>query len=370
MTKLTDIIKGGLCQIQANIDAGLISKRKHPQLDYWILNYTHKTQIDWVWNQVTTVCRGLIVDDQWNIIARPFKKFFTLDQWQTFRNSVHHLYDVKYSKMFDGPFDVYCKLDGSLGILFQNPQTSKYEMASRGSFESEQAIKATEILQRKYPDISPFPGITYLFEIIYPENKIVVDYGDEEDLILLGCIDNETGKEIDIDYYHEGYTNLWGKVKRAERFLFDDWRDLDKLNWKNSEGFVIRFLDNDIRVKIKFEEYKSLHKILNGLNEKLVFEWTKNNFDYSNVIEKLPLDKQEWVKELIFQYNNKFLTIYNEARYLVLRDGRLNRKEFARLHKDRHFSSVLFAMLDGKKWEEAIWKIIEKDIGGQATLST
>lgn len=114
MVKLPDIVKGGLPQIQANIDYGWISKRKHPQLDYWILNYTQKAQIDWEWNSVTTICRGLIVDQDWNIIARPFKKFFTLDQWQTLRNSVWNLYHVKYSEMFNGPFEIQNKIDGCL----------------------------------------------------------------------------------------------------------------------------------------------------------------------------------------------------------------------------------------------------------------
>ena len=40
----------------------------------------------------------------------------------------------------------------------------------------------------------PKPGKTYLFEIIYPENRIVVDYGDYKGLVLIDVIDNETGK--------------------------------------------------------------------------------------------------------------------------------------------------------------------------------
>jgi RNA ligase len=84
---------------------------------------------------------------------------------------------------------VFDKMDGSLGILY--PTSQGMAVATRGSFTSEQALKATEILHEKYPE---WAQITYdwfrsnfdanwyevnytdLVEIVYPENRIVVDY--------------------------------------------------------------------------------------------------------------------------------------------------------------------------------------------------
>ena len=37
------------------------------------------------------------------------------------------------------------------------------------------------------------PGYTYLFELIVLWNRIVVDYGDDEKLIVLGVIETESG---------------------------------------------------------------------------------------------------------------------------------------------------------------------------------
>jgi hypothetical protein len=41
---------------------GFVSARKHPdaKIPLTILNYTHKTTIEGMWNDVTTKCRGLI----------------------------------------------------------------------------------------------------------------------------------------------------------------------------------------------------------------------------------------------------------------------------------------------------------------------
>ena len=36
-----------------------------------------------------------------------------------------------------------------------------------------------------------------MVEIIYPENRIVVDYGDEEKLVVLGMTSRVSGKELE-----------------------------------------------------------------------------------------------------------------------------------------------------------------------------
>jgi len=209
--------------IQQHIENGLISRRKHPECDLYILNYTPKCQINWHWDKVTIACRGLIVDGNWNIIQRPFAKFFTLDQWAGLRNHVHHLYGVQYQTMLDGPFTLTEKLDGSLGILYRNPVSQKWCVATRGSFTSDQAIRATEILQNKYPNIHPNTNWTYLVEIIYPENQIVVRY-EHAQLVLLGVIDKDTGYDVPISRlrYEKTYkyvpdaTNLYGQLPLAK----------------------------------------------------------------------------------------------------------------------------------------------------------
>jgi RNA ligase len=132
-------------KIEQAIEDGWVTKRKHPEADLYILNYSPAAQIEFHWDKDTTmICRGLIVDDEWNVVARPFQKFFTIDQLTTLRNKVYHLYGLKFKTMFDGPFRVFDKLDGSLGVLY--PVGDKVAVATRGSFESEMAIKGTQML--------------------------------------------------------------------------------------------------------------------------------------------------------------------------------------------------------------------------------
>lgn len=171
-----------------------VNVQKHPTADLYIYNYSATCQYDQMWNEVTLACRGLIRDGQGNVVARPFKKFFN------------------YEQVPDLPAENFIateKMDGSLGILYFVGDTPF--IATRGSFVSEQAQKATEILRTKYGHVVFNPEHTYLFEIVYKQNRIVVDYGDLEDLILLAVIETATGKELTRQEIYE-----WAKQDAEE----------------------------------------------------------------------------------------------------------------------------------------------------------
>lgn len=138
--------------LEKYVEDGFISKRKHPKYDLWIYNYTAKTAYERFWNDLTLQCRGLILDKDYNVIARPFKKFFNYEE-------------NKHTATAD--FNIYEKLDGSLGIVFF--YSGEWIIATRGSFESEQAIKGAELLKKYNLDLLNMiaPRHTWLFEIIY-----------------------------------------------------------------------------------------------------------------------------------------------------------------------------------------------------------
>ena len=130
-------------------EEGLVYKQVHPNLPLTIWNYTEKVQYENLWDEITIQTRGLVTDDNGNVVARPFKKFFNQEE-------------NKHIPTKD--FDVYEKVDGSLGILFY--YNNQWVMATRGSFTSDQAIKGFEMLQ-KYDYQKLHKKYTYLFEIIY-----------------------------------------------------------------------------------------------------------------------------------------------------------------------------------------------------------
>ena len=119
------------------------------------------------WNiDAVRKCRGLIVGPYGHIVARSWGKFFN-----------HGQAEAGELRM-DASVEVTDKVDGSLAVLHYD-QMDQPRVATRGSFESEQAHHATKLLWTKYPDVQ-WDGryITPLAEVIYPENRIVCVQGN------------------------------------------------------------------------------------------------------------------------------------------------------------------------------------------------
>ena len=61
-------------------EQGLLYKQVHPILPLTIWNYTEKVQYESLWDDITLQCRGLVTDTEGNIVARPFRKFFNMEE--------------------------------------------------------------------------------------------------------------------------------------------------------------------------------------------------------------------------------------------------------------------------------------------------
>lgn len=128
-------------RLKTYVSSGLVSERKHPDLDLYIYNYTPYVQYNRLWDEVTLACRGLVLDSAGTVYARPFGKFFNLEE-----HSQRGMPSIP-----DESFTVMEKMDGSLGIVFFGPD-KKYHITTRGSFTSEQAIKGQSLLEKHGTD--------------------------------------------------------------------------------------------------------------------------------------------------------------------------------------------------------------------------
>jgi RNA ligase len=366
---------------------GLLLRQIHPTLDLTIWNYSPKVQYERLWDDITMQCRGLVTNSKGDIVARPFKKFFNYEE--------HKPEDIP-----NEDYVVYEKMDGSLGILFYyeyelsdekryniwfnnnyetgmerffdsnnlpdfdnpyyepTPKTKgEWILATRGSFTSPQSIKGKEILNKH--DISSIrKDNTYLFEIIYPENRIVVDYGNEEKLVVLGAIHTETGDEIP-DSSLRLLQDCGFEVVTTYKTWGEGYDLLKEEISKDKEGYVIRF-KNGFRMKIKGDEYIRLHRILTNVSNRDIWEYLKNDKPFDELLEKVPDEFNDWVKETVRDFTIRFDNInkdYFEI-YENLKSRNLDRKEFAIRAKQYRHSNILFNMLDGKEHKQNIWKII------------
>lgn len=330
----------------------LVYKQSHPTLPLIIWNYSEKVQYDNLWDEITIQTRGLVTDNEGNIIARPFKKFFNIDEKK-------HTPTEK--------FDVYEKLDGSLGILFN--YKGEWVMTTRGSFISEQSIKGREILN-KYPYENLLGDVTYLFEIIYPENRIVVDYGKQEKLVLIGAIHTQTGDEYDI--HNEWFEELgFEVVKRYPKIT--NYSVLKEFIPDSKEGYVIRFTNGD-RAKIKGEEYLKLHKLMTNVSTTAVWEMLSEGRDVLELLKGVPDEFYKKIKMYVLDLRYSYLSYseYAGKMHDKFRYGKFNdrypeptKKEFAEFLTlndiDPKVRALCFAMWDNKSYDKMIWKYIKPE---------
>lgn len=313
----------------------LVKSQSHVKHDLTIWNYTDIVQFRKLWDPILLQCRGLVTNSKGEIIARPFKKFFNAGERE-------------HSGTDD--FDIYDKLDGSLGILFH--YHDDWIICTRGSFTSTQAIKAQELLESKYPLYKNLDTeITYLFEIIYPENQIVVNYGNKEELIFIGAFHTQTNTEI---YPITNYDPIKAcNFPIAELHDFKEYDTLKTLNWKNKEGFVVRF-SNGERIKIKFEQYLAIHKSVSTVTEQRLWELFKKSNDLNEFAEGIPDEFMDWVNKTW----NEFNTLYDDyVQQITIEYNQYftrNRKDFALQCMSSKYKSILLKWYDYKHHRDLI----------------
>lgn len=335
-------------EIKPYIEKKLVSEQRHPEnKEYAIFNYTQKCQFDSIWDEVTMQCRGLILDlYNKKVVARPFPKFFNYGE-----------YVAKEWPLPKGKPIVSEKYDGSLGILYE--LRGKIWISTRGAFESEQAIFATKWFRENCPNFKPKKGVTYLFEIIYPENRIVVNY-DFSGLVFLAAIDNETGEQLKLET--EDWDGMYN-VKLATNISANDINELANLDLPNSEGFVIYYPEENKRMKIKFPEYVRLHKLVTGVSEIAIWEHLREGKGLDDLLEKVPDEFFKWVQSVENRLRAEMAKLIGEAQHaLIYCESLPTRKEQALciMKKAPKVSGPTFALLDAQpeKAVDSIWKMI------------
>lgn len=327
-----------LAKIREYVDKGLVSEQKHPTGDLYIFNYTHSCQFEGAWDEVTKMCRGLITDGTGKVVARPFNKFFNRGE---------------QGEPHTGLFTAYDKLDGSLGIMY--PLDGKLYIATRGSFTSDQAIKANELLEKmtsvkvvKEALVKITKDFTLMFEIIYPENRIVVDYGGFEGLIYLASREIETGR---VTTEHEIWFSHTKEVKD-----FEKPRD-------NAEGVVLYYTDGFME-KVKYEEYVRLHRIVTGVTARRIWDLLRNNQfeDFVEMTTKVPEEFEKWAKDTAQMLIMMYGKVESEAKKaLDIIKALPSRKDqaVAIMKNYPKSSGIIFKMLDDQSYEQIIWKMLK-----------
>ncbi|NGO74369.1 polynucleotide kinase [Streptomyces sp. YC504] len=375
-------------ELSAALEAGHVTRKSHPSLPLSIYTYTRSAQYERAWTQVTTRCRGLVADDRTGeIVALPLPKFHNVGEHETGQPYAPALPDE--------PFEVYDKVDGSLAVVFH--YADRWHVASKGSFISDQATWAQRRLDGK-DHTALVPGVTYLAEILYPQNRIVVDYGDRRDLVLLAAfgVDGTELPLAEAATHWDGIgsvVRVWPAMPLAELIALTDSNTLPggkTATGTDAEGFVLRFASG-VRAKAKLAEYVRLHKVITGVTERDIWrghgiqrfahlpakqvaqalgctaaDIEANRRPLDALLEQVPDEFDAWVRELIAGFEQEVTDrerAIDEA-YETLAHLGADRGAFARAVQalpEVNLRSAMFLRLDGRTTELVTYRSVRPE---------
>lgn len=340
---LSDVIDIDI--LKSHMENGIINRQFNADQTLEIYKYSKGVGSIHPWDETNILTRGLIVDTvTGEVVARGFNKFFSINQYGYF--------DIEVD-----PGDrsiVMPKEDGSLGIAYYHD--GQWGVSTLLSFQSEQAEHATELFRSQYGNVTPPDnGVTMLFEIIYPDNRIVRNYGKEDKLILVGGAD-KYGRWInpdDIDF--DGY-----RVP-TETMTVEDVLNIPDPN-DTQEGHVF-YTESGLLVKHKFLSYLQLHKAKYSITPIFVWETLKNG-TYFDVLGDTPDEFQSDIVAIGKKLTERKDSLVDEMNALVasMPEG-LDRKHRA-IWINEHApqgtvrSMAIQSAVAGKDYESTAWDAV------------
>lgn len=240
--------------VERLIQQRYINRVHHPTLPIYLLNYSDHATWEQMWTPETIACRGLVLADDGATVARPMDKFFNLGQAP----------GPGMADLPPGPMEVTDKMDGSLIIAYR--WDGRLHACTRGSFVSDQARWATELLEDLDGGWDAFDTWTFCFEFISGRrNRVVVNYGDADGLVLIAARDIQTAAaapHATLEYF----AGRLGVPVVPLREMSMQILAAEAERATGIEGWVLHWPTEGVRVKIKTSEYIALHRLISGLS--------------------------------------------------------------------------------------------------------
>ena len=304
------------------------------------------------WTPTLLNCRGVVLDkNTGEVIVNSVPKFF---------NHTELIGETTKEKPPVGlTYQVFEKLDGSLiNVSWYN---NDLIVCSSGSFDSEHSNIAYTWLTTRYKDILDKldKTKTYGFELIHPNYRIVCNYHDRSELVLLYVRDTNSGHDFNLlDYKDLGFT--LPKIYESK-----DINELCNRNIVNEEGYIIKY-SNGFRMKVKFENYLNLHRFKTEARiydlYNLLSENKDPNVEYNDFLNLIPDEfyttLQEKIKTILNDYKTqeKYLKDINENLLNISE----NKKEYVKYALASHskVKHILFKMYDNKDYTKDLWRYL------------
>jgi len=208
------------------------------------------------WQRDNLIFRSSVWDIEGNPVSLSFSKFFNWGEKPHLTPPPTNLANAKLMEKLDGSTLIFSRYKGhtvirTRGTVDARKQENGYEI---------------DILCEKYADFIKSLELvdtttsSFIFEWTSPSNKIVLNYGDEPDMVLTAIIDHHDysyRSQADLDFYAE----LAG-LRRPTSYSYNSVEEMQQAvtDMKGVEGICVYFHNDQEILKVKSAQYLYLHR--------------------------------------------------------------------------------------------------------------
>jgi hypothetical protein len=353
------------------------------------------------------IAKGVVytkVGDKFKLVSMPLCKMWNSHEMQAEQDTIinsHMMSDLNIVNghvTSDVNIEILSKIDGSMISRFV--YDGKVYFSTRGviqgsELESEYIQAAIDIATEKYPlllDPDIYSDVTLIFELIFPEGRVITNYGDTRDLILTACFSLNGfmyHRYVVLEYIAQDLGLALVESHKAQGHTINQKMDnlLSQIKGTDAEGFMMT-IERDgavvYRVKFKGEDYIRKLKIMNQCTYKNVVQIILNDKDIKNrsdfkkmILANSGDDLPPGVIEEYMSLHDKYVYFYEEVWKIIhiasskftdinkkdLPLSKEDKKEFALKVKDFPYASLLFRFASGSTQPQIAREIEIKAMG-------
>lgn len=331
---------------------------ENEDLHLYAIKYAHQG-VDWD-NPLYRQARGLILDEDSNIIIKPYSKFFNLNQLDDRDDLSKETIKLSHLEP-EEPQAILEKIDGSL-VNYTYDDQYQFLYGTTGAVNSDMFSYPRHFLTNATVEGREWRQFLYehkryvfYTELTSKDNQLVEYYGNDYKLWIHGIYDKKIHYELswgEVKHLFAKWLLKNGELPNLELYMpknYSDFKikDITELakTAHDVEGWVIKYNDGQ-RIKVKTSEYLEKfynHTMFFGSPDTVAKLQTMVNtyFDDSwDDIESIVKDHEALHDNFLKVF--KFIDSYKEYfTYLKEEYSYLSNKEYAAKHRDKFAYAVL-----------------------------
>ena len=208
------------------------------------------------WTKDNLIYRSSVWDNEGNPVSLSFKKFFNWDESPDIYPAPENLEGSKLIEKLDGSTLIFSRYKGNTVIRTRGTVDAyKQENGHEINHLLEKYSKFKENLEGQSTS-----NCSYVFEWLSPTNRIVLDYGEEPDMVLIAIIFHDDYKMMS----QEGLDTIASQLglRRPKKYSYNSVDEMKQSveALRDQEGLCVYYAEDQHIRKVKSAHYLFLHR--------------------------------------------------------------------------------------------------------------